>query len=321
MKVVVVGGSGNVGLGVVEVLAQRGHRVVVASRGRHPVPRGDRVVHLAVDRADHGRFVDAVHGTRPDAVVDLAAFDAADAESTVRAARDVPRAVLCSSVSVYGRHAAADAQDEDAPLRPSSRYGRAKVAAESAFRNGRGAAGRHGVILRPTLVYGRNVLRRQLGADPSFVDRLRHGKPVLVAQGAGSARFQPLFARDLGYTVLAALEAPRSGTYNVVGPQVVSWTEHHATLARVHRFPRVRLVELPPAVILARPPAWVSGLESRMASRVYSGARAAAELSFVPATPWDQGALDAVAWMSRAGMARPCTGDSWEDDLLARAGP
>src|SRR5882724_4926787 len=102
MRVVVVGGTGNVGLGVLAALRARHHEVIVLSR-EAPVGAGEGLRHLSVDRGDRACYESVLGEVGGDAVIDLISFSAADAESTVQGAGGVRSMILCSSTSVYGR--------------------------------------------------------------------------------------------------------------------------------------------------------------------------------------------------------------------------
>src|SRR2546427_1500040 len=81
MRVVVVGGTENIGTGVVKALLQFGHDVTVFSRGQRPtlVPRGVR--YLTGDRQDRAAFEGLMQAERFDAAIDMICFNSADADS------------------------------------------------------------------------------------------------------------------------------------------------------------------------------------------------------------------------------------------------
>jgi uncharacterized protein YbjT (DUF2867 family) len=56
MRVVVVGGTGNISSGVVKALLQFGHEVTVFSRGRRPSRLPPGVRYLRGDRTDRAAF-------------------------------------------------------------------------------------------------------------------------------------------------------------------------------------------------------------------------------------------------------------------------
>src|SRR5687768_12175212 len=102
MRVVVVGGTGNISVAVVRSLLEFGHDVTVYNRGRtdRPVPPGVRLLHG--DRQDRAAFEVTMQAERFDAAIDMICYTAADAESDVRAFRGVRHFIHTSTMAVFG---------------------------------------------------------------------------------------------------------------------------------------------------------------------------------------------------------------------------
>jgi uncharacterized protein YbjT (DUF2867 family) len=85
------------------------------------------------------------------------------------------------------------------------------------------------VVFRPSFVFGRDG-----GVLPTFV-RLAHYAPVTPIIGPGTQRLQPIWVEDLAeYYALAASEhAATNGTFELGGPDAVSWNEFWERLKRV----------------------------------------------------------------------------------------
>jgi nucleoside-diphosphate-sugar epimerase len=137
-------------------------------------------------------------------------------------AAGVERLVFLSSAEVYGPHAAGTV-DETAPVRHTgNRYADAKIDAESLCRefNARGLSI---TILRPSIVYGPygkawtcNIAKRlQSGQWGEF-------------QKYGDGYCNAVYVDDLVSAIILALqrEAADTGTFNVNGPELVSWNEY-----------------------------------------------------------------------------------------------
>ena len=79
MKVLVIGGTGNISRGIVAALQSRNHEVVLFNRGQHadPPPPDVRVIHG--DRQDREAFEAKVSAENWDAVIDMISFNAEDA--------------------------------------------------------------------------------------------------------------------------------------------------------------------------------------------------------------------------------------------------
>ena len=163
-KVIVVGGSGFIGSHLVRLLVDNGHSVKIVDiaksldfpeiwamgdvRDRDTLVAhfagADVVYNLAAVHRDDVREVDMYHDVNVNGAVALAG---ACADSGVR------ELIFTSSVAVYGP--SSKAVSEDSPTNPESPYGISKLAAEGVYRDWQqGDAGRHLVVVRPTVVFG-----------------------------------------------------------------------------------------------------------------------------------------------------------------------
>ncbi|GAA4023087.1 complex I NDUFA9 subunit family protein [Sphingomonas swuensis] len=220
--VTVFGGGGFIGRYVCEALFKTGVRVRVAQRtprdafflqplaavGQLDLVRADFTRPDTLGAAVEGAWgvinlvgafsgkLDAIHGSAPGRIAELAA--ATGAESLV--------------------HVSAIGVSEDSP----STYARTKAAGEAAVRKAYPRAS----IVRPSVVFG---------PEDDFTNRFAGmaRMPFLPVLGGGT-RFQPIFARDLGQAIArAALEPERFGgeTYELGGPDVFTMAELNAVIA------------------------------------------------------------------------------------------
>jgi uncharacterized protein YbjT (DUF2867 family) len=85
------------------------------------------------------------------------------------------------------------------------------------------------VIFRPSFVFGRDG-----GVLPTFV-RLARYAPVTPIVGPGRQRLQPIWVEDLAEYYARALTEPAAAnrTFEVGGPEAVSWNEFWERLKRV----------------------------------------------------------------------------------------
>ncbi len=85
------------------------------------------------------------------------------------------------------------------------------------------------VILRPSFVFGRDG-----GVLPTFV-RLARLAPVTPIVGPGTQRLQPIWVEDLAeyYSLAVTEQAATNRTFEVGGPDAVTWNEFWERLKRV----------------------------------------------------------------------------------------
>ncbi len=182
MRVLVIGGTGNISSGVVAALLERNHQVVVFNRGQRadPPPPDVQVIHG--DRRAREEFESKLRAEKFDAVIDMISFDADDAASSLRAFRGrLDHFVHCSTVMTYGPPFSGINLNETAPLNVSSTYELGKIAADALLLKAYEEDGFPVTIFKPSYTYGMEMLGRQVGGDGSWIDRLRKGKPILSA--------------------------------------------------------------------------------------------------------------------------------------------
>ncbi|MEQ9814347.1 MAG: complex I NDUFA9 subunit family protein [Azospirillaceae bacterium] len=221
MTVTIFGGSGFIGRYIVQQLARRGHRVIVAAR--HP----DRALFLK-PLGTVGQIEPVFCNVRDDLLVEAAlrqadivinlvailhesgrqTFQAVHVEAAERIARLAARngASRLIHVSAIGADPAAQ-----------SHYARTKGEAEQAVL----AAFPDATILRPSIVFG---------PEDAFFNRfagMARYSPFLPLIGGGRTRFQPVYVGDVADAAMAALDdrASRGRTYELGGPQVFTFRE------------------------------------------------------------------------------------------------
>jgi uncharacterized protein YbjT (DUF2867 family) len=103
-------------------------------------------------------------------------------------------------------------------------YG-AKWAMEQAVQS----SGLEHVVFRPSFVFGRDG-----GILPTFV-KLARLTPVTPITGSGTQRIQPIWIDDVAAYFAASIDEPRAAnrTFELGGPEAVSWNEFWSRLKRV----------------------------------------------------------------------------------------
>jgi uncharacterized protein YbjT (DUF2867 family) len=98
-------------------------------------------------------------------------------------------------------------------------------------------------IVRPSFVFGRSG-----GVLPTFVRQVRYS-PVVTVIGSGTQRIQPIWVDDVAEYYARAVDAPAAAnrTFELGGPDVVTWDELYRTIARALGKQR-RLVHVPSAL-------------------------------------------------------------------------
>jgi dTDP-4-dehydrorhamnose reductase len=226
MKILILGGNGQVGHELRRSLAPLGDVIVTTRSGELP----DDVRCEVADFDDPASLADLVQRVAPSTIVNAAAYTAVDkaeddADAAFRANAEAPGVLARVSAARgilfvhYSTDYVFDGQGtrqyrEDDPTAPLGVYGASKLAGEDAIRS---AGGRH-LILRTAWVYGRhgnNFMKTmlRLGADR---DELR-----VVADQVGTPTPAALIA-DVTAELLRLQDAP-SGTFHLTPRGETSW--------------------------------------------------------------------------------------------------
>jgi nucleoside-diphosphate-sugar epimerase len=319
MRVLVVGGSGNISREIVRALQRHGHEVTVFNRGRHrdPQPQGVRVV--LGDRKERDAFESTTRALEPEAVIDMISYSPDDAASAVRAfSGRVRHLVHCSTVMTYGPPVPQPICDEEGPLGARTPYGQAKNAADALLLREHSERGFPVTIIKPSYTFGPGIpLHRMIGDDGNWIDRTRKRKAILSAEG--QLLFQFLPSRDAGelFALTLGREAMFGQIYNMVNPQVVTWDDWHRAAGEALGV-EVEIVNAP-QWLLAQADDRYKGIEGNFGhQQVFSGEklrRAVPEWN--PATPMVDWMAENIAWMDRHGMVSDSDADPLEDRIIA----
>ena len=231
LDALVFGGSGQIGVPLLDRLQDAGWRVFAVSRGRHADVPGVQWLQGDLARCDElPRAVDAIISCGP-----LDHFERWYAASAVEA----PRVLAFGSTSVEAKRDSADPAERD--LAQRLRAGEQGVFAAAA---GRGA---QATLLRPTLVYGAGrdqTLTRIAGLARQW------GRFVLPHDARGLR--QPVHVDDLAAAAMAALDAlaAHGRAYDLPGGETLPYREMVARTLEALR-PPPRLLEVPSPLFAA----------------------------------------------------------------------
>ena len=319
MRVLVIGGTGNISSGVVAALLERNHQVVLFNRGRRAdPPPGVQVIHG--DRRAREDFESKLRVEKFDAVIDMISFDADDAASALRAFLGrVDHFVHCSTVMTYGPPFSGINLDETAPLNGSSAYALGKIAADALLLKAYKEDGFPVTIFKPSYTHGMEVLGRQVGGDGSWIDRLRKGKPILSA-GDGLNYFQFLSSWDagVGFAEVLGRSICFGEIYNMVHPTPRTWDEWHCGVAEALGV-TAEIVHVAQETLMAISPEWFGQLSDNFGhTQVFSGAKLSRDVpEFQPRTPLIESLAESIAWMDKHDLVPDSDADDLEDRIIA----
>ena len=215
MKLLIIGGTGNISREITQQAAEAGHQVTIFNRGRRldaKTLKGVRVI--TGDRSVPGALEEGVKGLDFDAVIDMISYNVQDARTTMSVFDGrVGHVIFTSSVAAY--------------VLPMKEFpateGNVRLRTEGSFAYGFNKAQMERflfsaphqspvTIIRPSLTFGVGcqnigVLRQ----NANIFRRIRDGRP-LVMFGDGTSIWSFTFAPDMGSAYVKALF--RQSTFN-----------------------------------------------------------------------------------------------------------
>jgi NADH dehydrogenase len=243
MKVLVTGGTGFVGPKVVHRLRAQGHEV------RALVRRPERAVQLAAwgaelvsgDVTDPASLRAAVDGCTH--VVHLVAIikgSPADFQRVMtQGTKDLVAAAKAAGIERFVLMSALGTSNTTKDTVP---YFASKWAMEQETLQ----SGLEYTIFRPSFVFGRDG-----GVLPTFIKQVRYS-PVVTVIGSGLQRIQPIWVDDVAQYFSRGVDHPQAAnrTFEIGGPDVVTWNELYLTIAKVLG-KRRKLVHIPTSLARA----------------------------------------------------------------------
>jgi nucleoside-diphosphate-sugar epimerase len=304
MRLLFIGGTGNISAACVRLALAQGHQVTLLHRGTrdlaaHGLPPDLPCIHA--DLKDESAVASALSGRTFDAVANFIAFTASDVERDIRLfSGRTAHYLFISSASAYEKPLTHPFITESHPLKnPYWQYSRDKIAAEEACIRAWRESDFPATIVRPSLTYD-TVWPVAIGGwnDFTLVDRIRRGGEIVV-HGDGRTLWTVTHADDFarGFNGLLGLPAARGHAFHITSDEVLTWNQIYSTLAEAAGV-APNLVHIP-VDFLAKLSDWERSnlLGDKAHSAVFDNSKIK---RFVPGfqaiIPWHVGVRRTLAW-------------------------
>jgi len=237
MKVLFIGGTGNISLAVTELAVARGIELTLLRRGQRAAELPEGVSTIVADINDEDAVAKALGDRHFDAVVDWIAFTPEQIERDIRLFRGrTNQFVFISSASAYQRPVGHYLITESTPLiNPYWQYSRDKVACEERLMLAYRDEGFPITIVRPSLTYGNTQIVLAVNSwQKSFtaIDRMRRGKKVIVP-GDGSSLWCITHNSDFakGFVGLLGHRQAIGHAFHITSDEVMTWDQFYRITA------------------------------------------------------------------------------------------
>jgi len=225
VKVLFIGGTGNISADCAALLHGRGHEIVVVTRGRSAVPAGYRAV--VADRKDPAAMRVALAGIQPEVVVNFLGYEVGDVAVDFELFRDRLRQyIFVSTTAAYVKPPRRLPVTEDEPLgNPFWDYGQKKEQCERWLCERRDRDGFPLTIVRPSHTYSPRWFPNIVASGScTLAARLEAGKPVFLSDdGEGLWTMTATSDFAVGFAGLAGNERALGEAFQITGDEVLTW--------------------------------------------------------------------------------------------------
>jgi nucleoside-diphosphate-sugar epimerase len=234
MKVLFIGGTGNISASVSRLCIERGIDLFILNRGLRAVTLPGATV-IRGDVTNQDSITRALAGHRWDAVVNWIAFTAGDVERDIALFRGkTQQYVFISSASAYQKPPSHPVITESTPLHnPHWEYSRNKIACEDRLNRAYRDEGFPATIVRPSLTYD-TVIPVALGGwtEYTIIDRMKKGKKVII-HGDGTSLWTVTHAEDFakGFVPLLGHQQAAGHAFHITSDEILTWNQIYGAVA------------------------------------------------------------------------------------------
>jgi nucleoside-diphosphate-sugar epimerase len=304
MRLLFIGGTGNISASCTELAHRLGHEVWLLNRGTtHDEPTPEGVRKLRADARNEDELCRATAGASFDAVVQFIGYRAEHVALDVRVfAGRTAQYVFISSAAAYQKPPLHHVITEETPLdNPFWDYARDKIACERLLFEAHRESGFPATIVRPSHTYGPTRLPIWIGSWTTvytIVDRMRRGLKVVVP-GDGTALWTVTHSRDFAGGLVGLLGNPSAvgEAFHITSDEVLAWNRIYEEIADAAGA-KAELVHMATEYIAAVSPKDAGTLlGDKMHSTLFDTAKIKRFVpSFAATTPLREGVRETVAW-------------------------
>lgn len=247
MKVLFIGGTGNISASVSRLAVEQGIQLYLLTRGQTPVHiPGARVLTGDIQNVSHVQ--ELLSGHQFDAVVNWINYTQDQVERDVHLfAGRTRQYIFISSASAYQKPVLNPIITEQTPLEnPYWEYSRNKIACENYLMDAFYNASFPATIVRPSHTYD-TILPLVLGGGATFTlaDRILRGQPVIL-HGDGSSLWTLTHSQDFARAFLRLLGNPAAigEAFHITSDESLTWNQVYLALSEALGV-KARVVHVP----------------------------------------------------------------------------
>ncbi len=266
MKLLFIGGYGNISWHCTKQALELGHEVWILNRGmthnsRRKPPRG--VLEIIADIRDENAVSTALKGMEFDVVADFICYNAQHALTDVELFKNIAKQfIFISSTANYQKPHSQLPYKEDTPLTNCGwDYSKNKIECEKVFLDAFKTQNFPVTIVRPGHTYDTLIPEAVGNGDWTVANRILENKPIVV-HGDGSTLWTLTHAEDFARAFVCLLGNTKTigEAYHITSDEWLTWREITQYLASALGVEKPKVVYIPSEIIAQNNPALGIGL-------------------------------------------------------------
>lgn len=324
MKILYLGGTGNISSACVRLSLEKGHEVYVLHRGSTAVVLPEGAHSLIADIEDEAAVAEVIRNHEFEVVANFIGYVPQDIERDIRLfGGKIGQYVFISSASAYQKPLSHPIITESTPLaNPYWQYSRDKIECENTLMRAYWSESFPMTIVRPSLTY-EHVIPVAIGGWKEFtiIERIRKGKPIIV-HGDGSSIWTITHSRDFakGFVGLLGHQQAIGQSFHITSDELLTWNQiYEAVMSAAGA--KTEMIHIPSDYIAKFDAAQTGNLlGDKAVSVVFDNSKIKRFVpDFVATTLFKQGIAETVKWLEadpRRIHFNPET-DAWMDKVIA----
>jgi nucleoside-diphosphate-sugar epimerase len=327
MKLLIIGGTGNISTPITKMLQGKGHEITLFNNDqKRPAWLLPEIRVITGNRKDLPLFKDQIFKNGNfGCVIDMICFEPADALNDIAVFQGrTEQFIFCSTVDVYPKTPSRYPVNEDLNIGALSsfQYAWKKVECEKKLWEAHHRGDFNLTVLRPAATYNESWSPgvHSFGGQTYHLDRIRKGKPIIM-HGDGNSIWVASYCTD---TALAFVGATGNNNafgkaYNVTGDEWMTHNHIWRTIASVMRAPDPDFVYIPSLLLSKLAPVeaeWCR--ENFMHNNIFDNSRAKNDLGFKYTISYEQGVQKCLAYLDSHNLIENCDNYPFYDCIVNR---
>jgi nucleoside-diphosphate-sugar epimerase len=301
MKILFIGGTGNISDACAALFHRQGHEITILSRGQAAVSQ--QYQQIRTDRYDRSAMQTALQGVAPDVVLNFLGYDLPELQTDYELFQGrVTQYLFISSATVYAKPPPRLPITEDFPLgNPWWDYAQKKLACENWLLERWREEQFPVTIVRPSHTYSERWIPNPISSSSyTFAKRLEEGRPVYVPD-KGLTPWTLTASSDfaVGLAGLLGNQQALGEAFHITSDEALTWMEIYTEIAAALGAPDPKIVPVPTDFICQVAPRFIGTLKGDKAHpAVFDNSKLK---RFVPGftcrKPFRIGVRESVAWL------------------------